>query len=70
MRLQVALGHAVWYTDSFGDLEPMKRAFARAAELAERAGGNRDSAEGVVGDMGRRPRQRRPPIRAHGGDAI
>jgi predicted ATPase/DNA-binding winged helix-turn-helix (wHTH) protein len=38
MRLQVAFGHAVWYTDSFGDLKAMKRAFARAAELAERAG--------------------------------
>jgi predicted ATPase/DNA-binding winged helix-turn-helix (wHTH) protein len=38
MRLQAALGHAIWYTDSFGDLEGMKRAFARAAELAERKG--------------------------------
>ena len=38
MRLQVALGHAIWYTDSFGDLQAMKRAFTRAAELAERAG--------------------------------
>jgi predicted ATPase/DNA-binding winged helix-turn-helix (wHTH) protein len=38
MHLQVTLGHAVWYTDSFGDLEAMKRAFMRAAELAERAG--------------------------------
>jgi predicted ATPase/DNA-binding winged helix-turn-helix (wHTH) protein len=36
MRLQAALGHAIWYTDSFGDLEGMKRAFTRAAELAER----------------------------------
>jgi predicted ATPase/DNA-binding winged helix-turn-helix (wHTH) protein len=38
MRLQAALGHAIWYTDSFGDLEGMKRAFTRAAELAERKG--------------------------------
>jgi predicted ATPase len=38
MRLQAALGHAIWYTDSFGDLEGMKRAFTRAAELAERRG--------------------------------
>jgi predicted ATPase/DNA-binding winged helix-turn-helix (wHTH) protein len=37
MRLQVALGHALWYTDSFGDLKAMKGAFARAAELSERA---------------------------------
>jgi predicted ATPase/DNA-binding winged helix-turn-helix (wHTH) protein len=38
MRLQVAFGHALWYTDSFGDLKAMKQAFARAAELAERLG--------------------------------
>jgi predicted ATPase/DNA-binding winged helix-turn-helix (wHTH) protein len=38
MSLQVAFGHAVWYTDSFGDLKAMKQAFARAGALAERAG--------------------------------
>jgi predicted ATPase/DNA-binding winged helix-turn-helix (wHTH) protein len=37
MRLQVALGHAIWYTDSFGDLKGMKGAFVRATELSERA---------------------------------
>ncbi len=37
MRLQVAFGYAIWYTDSFGDLQAMKRAFVRADELAERA---------------------------------
>ena len=31
-------GHAVWYTNSFGDLTAMKQAFMRAAELADRAG--------------------------------
>ena len=38
MRLQVALGHALWYTDSFGDLKAMNQAFRRAAEIADRAG--------------------------------
>jgi predicted ATPase/DNA-binding winged helix-turn-helix (wHTH) protein len=38
MRLQVAFGHARWYTESFGDLRAMERAFTRAAELAERTG--------------------------------
>jgi predicted ATPase/DNA-binding winged helix-turn-helix (wHTH) protein len=37
MRLQVAFGHALWYTDSFGDLKAMKHAFLRAGEVAERA---------------------------------
>jgi predicted ATPase/DNA-binding winged helix-turn-helix (wHTH) protein len=36
MRLQVALGYARWYTESFGDQKAMERAFTRAAELAER----------------------------------
>ena len=38
MRLQVAFGHAVWYTDSFGDLESYEAGVHEGAELAERAG--------------------------------
>jgi predicted ATPase len=38
MRLQVAFGQALWYTDSFGNLESMRGAFKRAGELAERSG--------------------------------
>jgi predicted ATPase/DNA-binding winged helix-turn-helix (wHTH) protein len=36
MRLQIALGHALWYTQ--GDAELLQQAFARALELADRIG--------------------------------
>ena len=70
MRLQVALGHAVWYTDSFGDLEAMKRAFTRAAELAERDGNTEIRLKALWGTWAAGRGKRRPPIRTHGGHTI
>jgi predicted ATPase len=38
MRLQTALGHAIWYTKAAADAEALERAFGRALMLAERTG--------------------------------
>ena len=50
MRLQIALGHALWYTQS--DAELLQQAFARALELADRIGEAPDRSLALAGAMG------------------
>ena len=49
MRLQIALSHAIWYAGPFAELDAMRKASDRAAELADRVGNNEIRLKAVWG---------------------